>query len=190
MVRYIPTALTLARFPLGIAFAYCYFYDLTYAALVFASLGCITDYLDGYLARRWNVCTKFGKIMDAYGDKWMCWIMTIVAFDIVGPHVTLIALTIIILAYDLGLSFLRYILGHRHITVSWYAKWKTTLLMLGLLIIYVDWTLGYPGQGLMTLGALWFVLPSAAVVALLSIGRYLREYQLEWLIPYPVRLIF
>ena len=38
------------------------------AALVF-SAAAITDYLDGYLARRFNLVSSFGKIMDPVADK-------------------------------------------------------------------------------------------------------------------------
>ena len=38
-------------------------------AIVIFILAAITDSLDGYLARRWNVESKFGRIMDPFCDK-------------------------------------------------------------------------------------------------------------------------
>ncbi len=184
----IPNMLTLARFPLGAAFAYCYFATLPVAGFLFVVVGCFTDWLDGYLARKWNVTSEFGKVADAYADKWICWIMTVVAFSILGPNPVLIVLSIIIFGYDVGLSYLRYTLGHREIPVSWYAKAKTTALMLGLLLIYLDWTLGNPlGEMLILLA--YAVLVVTGILALLSIGNYLRGYKLEKLIPFPLSLI-
>jgi len=158
------------------------------AGLIVAVVGCITDWLDGYLARRWNVTSDFGKIADAYGDKWICWIMTVVAFDILGPNVILISLTIIIFAYDVGLSYLRYRLGHRQIAISWYAKAKTTALMVGLLLVYLGSLVGTSFSAPLTVAAC-AILVVSGVLALLSIGHYLRGYELGKHIPYPINLV-
>lgn len=76
--RQVPNALTLARLVLTAAFllvlnqyrygnAAVHFY-LPIAAVLFV-LAAATDALDGHLARKWNVESVFGRIMDPFCDK-------------------------------------------------------------------------------------------------------------------------
>jgi len=70
----LPNVLTTSR--LGLAFVLMVLLGIdlpfmkTLALLVFAVAG-ITDYLDGYIARRQNITTPFGKLMDPLTDKVM-----------------------------------------------------------------------------------------------------------------------
>lgn len=42
---------------------------LTWTAFVLFLVAAFTDFLDGYLARRWNMVTAFGRIADPFADK-------------------------------------------------------------------------------------------------------------------------
>lgn len=70
----IPTLLTLARIALipffvGIFYLHSWWGNVL-AAAVFLIAG-LTDYLDGWLARRWNQTTRFGAFLDPVADKLM-----------------------------------------------------------------------------------------------------------------------
>jgi len=66
----LPTALTLSRIVLIPFFVLTAYNHPITGALVF-SIASITDFLDGYLARRSGQITKFGIIMDPLADKFL-----------------------------------------------------------------------------------------------------------------------
>ncbi len=75
----LPNAITLARLVLAVGFfaalnAYRY-PDVNVlwgnVAIVLFALAAITDALDGYLARKWQATTTFGRIMDPFCDKFL-----------------------------------------------------------------------------------------------------------------------
>lgn len=66
--------LTLGRLALTVLFVLALSSNWAYgrtAALGLFLLASITDYLDGEIARRWGIITKFGKLMDPLVDKVM-----------------------------------------------------------------------------------------------------------------------
>ena len=65
----LPNALTIFRLILVPVFNVVYLNGHTYAALVIFCTASITDLFDGYLARRNNQITSFGKLMDPLADK-------------------------------------------------------------------------------------------------------------------------
>ena len=70
----IPNILTLIRIafiPLLVVLFYLPYSWSMLAAAVFFAIASITDWLDGYLARRWNQSTPFGAFLDPVADKLM-----------------------------------------------------------------------------------------------------------------------
>lgn len=68
----IPNQITVARLILTLLFVVAISYDFTFQGLVAFSIFVIasfTDWLDGYLARKWNQTTDFGKLLDPLADK-------------------------------------------------------------------------------------------------------------------------
>ncbi|VEB85118.1 phosphatidylglycerophosphate synthetase [Citrobacter koseri] len=102
-------------------------------ALIFC-IAAVTDWFDGFLARRWNQSTRFGAFLDPVADK----VLVAIAMVLVTEHyhswwVTLPAATMI--AREIIISALREWmaeLGKRSsVAVSWIGKVKTTSQMAG-----------------------------------------------------------
>jgi cardiolipin synthase (CMP-forming) len=101
-------------------------------------LAAITDFFDGYLARRWQQQSSLGKMLDPIADKVLVAIVLLVLSSdniLAGGHIWA---AIIILAREVLVSGLREFLGDLQVSVpvTQIAKWKTTvqLLAVGFLI--------------------------------------------------------
>ncbi len=73
-MKYIPNALTIFRIALAPVFIYVYFSRIPNNHLMALSvflLASLTDVLDGYLARKFNVVSKIGIALDPLADKLM-----------------------------------------------------------------------------------------------------------------------
>lgn len=104
----------------------------------------ITDWLDGYLARKMNISSSFGAFLDPVADKLIVAVALIV-IAVAKPDSVIITLcTIIIICREITISALREwmaSLGRRNsVAVSWIGKWKTTFQMgaIGCLLFEYD----------------------------------------------------
>ena len=70
----LPNQLTLTRIILTFVFIYFIskegFVYITIAAAIF-TLACLTDFADGYFAKKYNLVSDFGKLMDPIADKFL-----------------------------------------------------------------------------------------------------------------------
>ena len=106
-------------------------------ALAVYIAACITDWLDGYLARVWHQQTTLGRMLDPIADKLLVGTtLLMLAYDntIDGPAVGAAA---IILCREILVSGLREFLAELNVKVhvTRLAKWKTTLQMIALGIL-------------------------------------------------------
>ena len=109
-----------------------------WVALGIFVLAAVTDFLDGYLARKWQQQSALGRMLDPIADKVLVSVVLLVlASDgiLFGGHLWA---AIIILAREVLVSGLREFLGELRVSVpvTKIAKWKTTaqLLAIGFLI--------------------------------------------------------
>ncbi|MGE6792851.1 CDP-diacylglycerol--glycerol-3-phosphate 3-phosphatidyltransferase [Pseudomonas guineae] len=170
----IPNLLTVLRvllIPVFIVLFYLPFSWSYWAASAMFSIAAATDWLDGYLARRWEQSTPFGAFLDPVADKLMVAVALVLLVD-EHSNLWLTLPAAIIIGREIVVSALREWmaeLGARaHVAVSKLAKWKTAAQMVALVILlanppaFTAWVvLGY---GLLLI---------AAVLTLWSMAQYL-----------------
>ena len=138
------------------------------AGLLFG-LAAITDWFDGFLARRLEQTSKFGEFLDPIADKLLVSTSLIVVLQN-DPKIYLAIIAAIIIGREIAVSALREWmseLGSRAtVKVTYFAKWKTALQMFGIgFMLYQTPTFGIPvyatGQLLLALAAgltLWSMM--------------------------------
>jgi cardiolipin synthase len=99
----IPNLLTIFRLALVPVVIILIYYGMTIAALIMYLIACATDLLDGFIARRFNMITEEGILLDPLADKLMS-VGAIIAFTVIrnadGTHVVPVAILIIILVKE------------------------------------------------------------------------------------------
>jgi len=100
-----------------------------WAALILFVTASLTDYVDGWIARRYNLGTSFGKMLDPIADKAMVIIALAVLFALLGFNWFYVLPTAFILLREVLVSGLREFLGNVKLDVTKVAKWKTTTQM-------------------------------------------------------------
>ena len=139
-MKNVPNILTTLRLLACPILIYLFFFKVYLGILIIFILACLTDFFDGYIARKESLKSNFGKILDPIADKAliisMC-VLLIINDDISGLHK--IAFYIIILR-EIIVTSLRFNLDNqnKNIDVSQLSKYKTFIQMLaiGSIIIY------------------------------------------------------
>jgi CDP-diacylglycerol--glycerol-3-phosphate 3-phosphatidyltransferase len=127
----IPNALTIARFAAIPVFVWLYLdagNGAAWGAGIFFAAAAFTDQLDGYLARRWNVESKFGKVADPLADRLM--IGTAAVVMLATGRIPILA-ALVILGRDVAL-----VLGYRLLSPGGYELEVTALGKTATWVIY------------------------------------------------------
>lgn len=145
------------------------------AGVVFAAAS-FTDFLDGYLARKWKMVTDFGKFADPLADK----LLTTVAFlYMMRDGVCSPVVLAIILAREFAVSGLRMVAASakdgKVIAANMWGKVKTVMQMLTIIFYFFAAALAGPDAvGTVSSVANWLCWGVAAVTAISGI-KYLWD---------------
>ena len=169
------TAFRLVAIPLCVLFFYLPFeWCRKASALIFAAAA-ISDWLDGYIARRFNQMTPFGAFLDPVADKLIVAVALVLLVEADGRMIMAIVAAIII-GREITVSALReWMAGQQAsatVAVSMVGKVKTTFQLIGLsFMLWGDTLWGLPIEELgflalliaaaMTLWSMWIYLSAA-----------------------------
>jgi len=172
----LPTLLTLLRIALIPVLAIFFYVPWEYSNIatttIFLIAG-ITDWLDGYLARKMQVETKFGAFLDPVADKIMVAFILVLLVE-AESSIWMTLPAAIIIGREIAISSLREWMaeiGQRAtVKVSQIGKWKTTAQMLAIAcLLYREDIAGFS----MNLFGL-VILYIAAILTLWSMVSYLK----------------
>ncbi|NLH61083.1 MAG: CDP-diacylglycerol--glycerol-3-phosphate 3-phosphatidyltransferase [Ignavibacteriales bacterium] len=128
----LPNQLTVLRIILTPVFIFFFLGDSEFSrhlSIIIFLTAAITDWYDGWLARKFNYITNWGKFMDPLADK----ILTAGTFlSLVSVGLIELWMVLIIVVRDFAITILRGLADKRglNFTTSRYAKWKTFIQMI------------------------------------------------------------
>ena len=139
--------------------------SLKWVALVLFVVASLTDFLDGYIARKYNLITNFGKFMDPLADK----ILTI------SGMICLIELgripswiVVIIVAREFIISGFRLIAAENGVVIAanYWGKFKTTFQMIMIILMIMN----IPQLQIVTNIVMWIAL----ALTIISLVTYIN----------------
>jgi CDP-diacylglycerol--glycerol-3-phosphate 3-phosphatidyltransferase len=135
----LPNKLTVSRFLLTVAFLAVMFSQVrfheTIALVLFCAAG-VSDFLDGLIARRQNLITNFGILMDPLADK----IMVCSAFiAFVGLNWLPAWMAVLVVARELAITGLRLLAASKNVVLAaeGFGKHKTITQITAIIAIFV-----------------------------------------------------
>ena len=144
MLKHIPNILTIIRFIFIPIILYFIFTGNYVLGIVFFTISGVTDVLDGFIARKFNLISNFGKLMDPLADKLtqISVLASFVTVDII-PFWILVIVILKELIMVVGASFLY---GKDVVVYSkWYGKLATVLFYLAIVISLITKQLNLTG---------------------------------------------
>lgn len=172
----VPTILTLGRvvaIPLVVILLYLDWPPARHLAALLFVLAAITDWFDGWLARRMNQTSAFGAFLDPVADKLLVAVALVMLLRST-PEGFMAALVAVIIGREITISALREWLAElgqrRRVAVNWIGKLKTAFQMMAIGLLLWDTPLyGFPIHR-----AGFALLFAAAVLTLWSMVAYLK----------------
>ena len=137
----LPNKLTIFRVILIPFFLVLLLFDITaydkWIALAIFIVASLTDFLDGYIARKYNLVTNFGKFMDPLADKLLVCSAMICLVELARIPAWVV---IVIIAREFIISGFRLVASDNGVVIaaSYWGKFKTTFQIVMICLMIAD----------------------------------------------------
>lgn len=175
----VPNALTTLRLILVIPFTIALLWQdgdnatARVVATVLFVLASVTDYVDGYIARKKNLVTTFGKVADPIADKLLTGV-ALVGLSILGELPWWV--TVIILGRELAVTLMRFwVIREGVMAASRGGKWKTATQILAIVMYLLPLTgVARTGAEIVMLAAVVLTLVTGVDYAFRAVALHRR----------------
>ena len=175
-------SLTAFRFIAAFAIIPCFVHEWFVFAFVLFAMAAITDFFDGYLARKYKVATKLGGVMDHIADKFLIAISSIL-IAMFWPMWVVSVPIILMICRDLYVSGLREFVGtqKKELPVGSSGKFKTVAQMIAvggflLAISLIPYNAGLAYyMWILCTAALWLAMTSSVISAWIYTKEFLKR---------------
>jgi len=139
--------------------------NLGWAAGWIFALASITDFFDGYIARKRNIVTVFGSFLDPIADKFLT-VSSLIMLQSLGRLPAIIVIFLVI--REMYMTSLRLLAMNEgvKVPVSQMGKWKTAIMMFGIPFLMANET--------------WSLIPSLPLPLIGSISIYIAAILSLW----------
>ena len=174
MLKHIPNILTIIRFILIPVILYFIFTGNYILAFIFFTLSGITDILDGAIARKFNLISTFGKLMDPLADKLtQISVLATLVFKEIIPFWILIIVMLKEFIMIMGASFLY---GKDVVVYSkWFGKLATVLFYFAIVFSLINKQFGFTGIWTHIDMILYCIAIFATIFSLIMYVKYLYK---------------
>ena len=175
----LPNKITLGRILMVPVIVMLLYFENRYTCLLACMgfiLASLSDLVDGHIARRSNMITRFGKFLDPLADKVL---ITSVLIMLTSLGRVAAWVSIVIICRELIITGLRAIAADEGVVIAadTFGKWKTILQMMAL----VPLVLHYSWFGFSLVAAGQFLLYIATALTIFSGANYLYAFHRHWL---------
>ena len=100
-------------------------------------IAALTDFLDGYLARKYNLVTDLGKVMDAIADKIL--VNGVLIVLAVNGYISVI-IPVVIVCRDIAVDSIKMVAGQKNgaVAASKAGKLKTSFMLVGIVLLFFN----------------------------------------------------